>query len=128
MTSKHTYVKTHKISGAVMTPDVAAQGEAVLAQAQSAKAGRAAKTLAKVGQMRLTVIGMKRGVSLGAHTAEGAVTIHILKGRCRLDASGGHAELGSGELVVLKPRVEHSMTALRDSIVLLTVAMEPNAS
>lgn len=123
MTTKHTYLKTHKISGAVLTPDLPVEAERLRDKAAEASNGRAAKTLVKEGQLRVTLVALKRGAALDTHSVEGTVSVHVVRGRCGLDAGGREAALSSGELIVIGQGVEHSLRARVDCVLLITVAM-----
>jgi quercetin dioxygenase-like cupin family protein len=47
--------------------------------------------------------------------------VHVLHGRVRLDTAGASWDGSQGALLVIPP-VWHGLTALQDSVVLLTVA------
>ncbi len=123
-TNKHTYLRENKISGALMTFDVRADEAALREKAMTSKAGRAAKTIVKEGRLRLTVIAMRKGVVLSEHSVDGAVTVQTLRGRVRLSAGGRDAVLATGAIAAIDVNVTHSVTALADSAILVTVAME----
>lgn len=71
--------------------------------------------------LRQTVIGMIEGTELGEHNNPGEATVHVLRGRVRL-SSGDHSWEGrTGDLLIV-PDARHSLHALENSAVLLTVA------
>ncbi len=71
--------------------------------------------------LRQTVVALVKGASLAEHENPGEATVHVLLGSVRLvcgDASWiGHP----GDLIIV-PDARHSLEALEDSAVLLTVA------
>jgi quercetin dioxygenase-like cupin family protein len=71
--------------------------------------------------LRQTVIGMAAGARLAEHENPGEATMLILRGRVRLSAADVAWEAGRGDLLIL-PDGRHSLEALEDSAVLLTVA------
>jgi quercetin dioxygenase-like cupin family protein len=73
-------------------------------------------------RLRQTVLALAAGSRLGEHTAPGECTLLVLEGSVRLDAGEHSAELGAGELVEV-PVDQHSVTAVEDSALLLTVAL-----
>jgi quercetin dioxygenase-like cupin family protein len=123
MARRHTYLITHTLSGAVLSFELSAEDAALRERATTAKSGRTAKTLIKEGRLRVTIIVMRKGAVLGAHQVEGAVNIHILRGRARVSAAGASTDLASGGLLVLQEEVPHTAEALSDCALLVTVAM-----
>ena len=97
-----------------------------LAAAIDATSGRAARTVhgGHDHALRQTVIGMRAGTVLDEHENPGEATVHVLSGRVRLSAASGQWEAAEGELVVI-PQERHSLEALEDAVVLLTVAKLP---
>ena len=97
-----------------------------LAAARSTGAGRAADTVFGGHEqvMRQTVIGMVRGAVLAEHENPGEATVHVLTGRVRLASSTAAWEGRQGDLLIV-PGERHSLEALEDATVLLTVAKRP---
>ena len=85
--------------------------------------GRAAETVygGHAHRLRQTVIALTQGTSLAEHENPGEATVHVLSGRVRLTAGEIDWEGRSGDLIVV-PNERHSLEALEDSAVLLTVA------
>jgi quercetin dioxygenase-like cupin family protein len=123
MARRHTYLRTHALSGAALSFSLSAEDAALRERAMAAKSGRTAKTLIKEGRMRVTLIAMRRGAVLGAHQVGGVVSIHVLRGRARVSVAGTNTELPSGGLLVLQEEVTHTAEALADCALLVTVAM-----
>ena len=74
--------------------------------------------------LRQTVIAMASGAVLGEHGNPGEASVHVLAGRVRLEAGQDAWEGRQGDLLVV-PAAPHSLHALEDSAVLLTVAKLP---
>jgi quercetin dioxygenase-like cupin family protein len=71
--------------------------------------------------LRQTMIGMIAGARLSEHENPGEATLLILHGRVRLQAADHSWEGARGDLLII-PDERHSLEALEDSAVLLTVA------
>lgn len=85
--------------------------------------GRAADTVVGGHEkvLRQTVIAYTAGSGMGEHESPGEGTVYLIKGRIRLLAGDHIWEARTGDLLIL-PQVRHSLEAIEDSIMLLTVA------
>lgn len=94
-----------------------------LRAAAIAPSGRAADTVfgghEKV--LRQTVIGMVTGTLLNEHENPGEATIYVVEGRVRLLAGDDHWDARTGDLLIVPDR-RHSLEALEDSAIIMTVA------
>lgn len=91
--------------------------------------GRAATTVygGHARTLRQTVIALAAGQHLAEHDNPGEATVHVLSGRVRLAADGVSWEGRAGDLLVV-PQERHSLHALDDAQVLLTVAKRPEGA
>ena len=67
-----------------------------------------------------TLIALASGHSLDEHDSPGDATVHVLHGRVRLRAGEDRWDGLAGDLITV-PATRHSLDALEDSIILLTV-------
>ncbi len=74
--------------------------------------------------LRQTVIGMVAGSELGEHENPGEASIYVVKGSVRLVAGDQQWDARAGDLLLV-PDARHSLLALDDAAVLLTVAKLP---
>ena len=91
--------------------------------ARAASSGRSAPTVHGGHELvlRQTLIALRAGSSLAEHDSPGEATIHVLHGRVRLSAGNDSWDGRRGDLLIV-PAAAHSLHALEDATVLLTVA------
>ncbi|MQA14874.1 MAG: cupin domain-containing protein [Pseudonocardiaceae bacterium] len=98
-----------------------------LEKAAAETSGRSAHTVYGGHEhiLRQTLIALTSGTSLSEHENPGEATVHVLRGRVRLDSGDDSWEGRKGDLLIVPP-ARHSLEALEDAAVLLTVAMRPS--
>lgn len=91
-------------------------------KASTASSGRSAETVHGGHEMALrhTVIALNAGVELSEHENPGEATVLVLAGRVEVRGQVHSWEGRRGDLIVV-PGERHSLHALEDSAVLLTV-------
>ncbi|WP_067965595.1 cupin domain-containing protein [Nocardiopsis trehalosi] len=91
--------------------------------AAAAPAGRSAETFygGHERTLRQTLIALTEGSALSEHPNPGEATVLVLRGRVRLAAGDDHWDGRAHDLLVV-PEAPHSLTALEDAVVVLTVA------
>lgn len=94
-----------------------------LEKARDASSGRSAHTVFGGHEhvLRQTMIALRAGAGLQEHESPGDATLHVLQGRVTLVAGDVEWTGLPGDLLVIPPS-RHSLDALEDSVVLLTVA------
>ncbi|MDI1289758.1 MAG: cupin domain-containing protein [bacterium] len=95
---------------------------AQLELARGASSGRSATTVfgGHEHALRQTMIAIIADHKLDEHASPGEATVHVLHGRVRLVAAAVSWEGSAGDLLIV-PNAPHSLEALQDSVVLLTV-------
>lgn len=93
-------------------------------EASGGDSGRAARTLygGHDKTLRQTVIALTAYHELAEHQSPGEATLLVLEGRVRLAAPHATWEGEKGDLLMIPPE-RHSLAALTDAAVLLTVAI-----
>lgn len=96
-----------------------------LEQARAGSSGRSAHTVygGHTHALRQTLIALESGSQLDEHESPGDATVHVLQGRVKLVAGEDAWEGSAGDLLTIPPR-RHSLEALTDAAVLLTVVKQ----
>ena len=94
-----------------------------LETARAATSGRSAHTVygGHEHSLRQTLMAMKAGSTMEDHESPGEATLQVLHGRVRVTNSSAGWEGSPGDHIIL-PRERHGLTAVEDSVVLLTVS------
>lgn len=94
-----------------------------LKEADTAPSARAADTVFGGHEkiLRQTVIGIRQGAELGERDNHDESTIYVLQGRVRL-RSGENSWIGRDGDLLIVPQSRHSLEAIENSSVLITIA------
>jgi quercetin dioxygenase-like cupin family protein len=93
-----------------------------LGHAREASSGRSAKTVygGHEHQLRQTVMALRAGEGLTEHENPGEATLQVLDGRVLLKSGDVSWNGSPGDLMTI-PEGRHSLDAIEDSVILLTV-------
>jgi quercetin dioxygenase-like cupin family protein len=86
------------------------------------RSGRAGRTLAKSGRLRVVLVAMDVGNVITTHQAESPLTIHVVEGEIRFRTEVGEHHLRQDELLFFGPGDAHDIRADRPSVLLLTIS------
>jgi quercetin dioxygenase-like cupin family protein len=86
------------------------------------KTGRNARTLMKYDDLRVVLTALRANARIQEHKTEGRISVHMLSGHLRLNASGRTFDLLPGSLLALDQGTPHDIEALEESAFLLTIA------
>jgi quercetin dioxygenase-like cupin family protein len=84
--------------------------------------GRAGRTLAKSGRLRVLLVAMATDNVIGTHQADSPMTLQVLQGHIRFRVDGGERELKSGGLLFFGPGDAHDIRATEESALLITLS------
>ena len=87
-----------------------------------ARSGRAGRTLAKSGRLRVVLLAVADGVVIGTHQADSPMTLQVVEGGLRWRDAGGEHELRQGELLFFDPGKAEDIRATAASALLLTLS------
>ncbi len=83
--------------------------------------GRTARTIVKEGPLRLTMMQLGAGGTLPAHSTDAFVTIHLIEGEVAFSVRNTDYALTAGDVLVLRPGVEHAARSINGCVFLLTL-------
>ncbi len=78
-------------------------------------------TVFKSDTTTIVLIGMRENAELKEHTAIGNITVQVLEGEINFFAEQQTLSLGKGQMITLEENIPHSVTALKESFILLTL-------
>ncbi|HZR97440.1 MAG TPA: AraC family ligand binding domain-containing protein [Chloroflexota bacterium] len=111
-----------QLTGALLAFDLAAEAGQLRAELAYQEGDRNANTLLKEKNARVVMMALRKDTRLHEHQTSGWVIVQTLLGHVELRALGQTVDLPSGHLATLEPGAAHDVTALEDSVLLLTVA------
>lgn len=82
---------------------------------------RNAITVFKTNGLRIVLIALRKGAEMIKHTADGLISIQVLKGKMQLNADEQFVKLGKGQMLALHKGIPHSLLAKKKTIFLLTL-------
>lgn len=80
-----------------------------------------AKAIVKTRDMELARLVFHAGEEFKSHKVTGPIVVHCISGKIEFTAMGATKALGPGQLLYLLPNEVHSLRALTDAVVLLTI-------
>ncbi|HEY5702729.1 MAG TPA: cupin domain-containing protein [Gammaproteobacteria bacterium] len=79
------------------------------------------KAIVKTEEMELARLVIPAGKEIPTHKVSGPIVVHCINGKIEFTAMGTTQMLISGQLLHLLPDEPHSLKAVEDSVVLLTI-------
>jgi quercetin dioxygenase-like cupin family protein len=110
------------LAGPLLTFDLQEQLTELRGEESYKRSGRAGRTLAKSGRLRLVLVAMAPDNSISTHQADSPLTVHVLQGHIRFRAGQGEHELREGQVLFFGPGDAHDIRAVAESVLLLTLS------
>ena len=79
------------------------------------------KAIVKTEEMELARLVILAGKEFSSHKVSGPIVVHCINGKIEFTAMGNTQVLMPGQLLHLLPDEPHSLKAVEDSVVLLTI-------
>lgn len=83
---------------------------------------RQAETLARESGTSVVLMALEAGDVIQEHSANGSVSVHLLRGHIELGTADQAFDLRPRQMVFMQPNVKHSLRAEEQSVVLLTLS------
>ena len=104
------------------TFDLEAEAQALRDSALWQDRGQNSRTLLKLPDMSLVIIAIKSGHRIQQHQTDMRLNLTAFSGHVRLSARDETIDLPAGRVLLLAPSVPHDVTALEDSVILLSLS------
>ncbi len=116
----HSYLRTHNLEAEHMLVDL---GEAVteLHGESGRDRARGGVTLVKEGGLSVVLVHLHSGATIQEHTVPGVATVQVLDGHVHVRVGDDPLDAPAGRLLAFKSGSRHSVEAIEDSTLLLTL-------
>lgn len=82
---------------------------------------RKTETVAREGGVSVVMMAMEAGDEIKQHLAPGSVSVQVLRGHISLNADAQDFDVRPSQVVFLQPSTPHSVAAVEQSVIVLTV-------
>ena len=82
---------------------------------------RNAMTVYKTDGMRMVLIALHKGAVLERHTAKGNISVQVMEGEINFSTDNQTVLLKEGQAIALHKEIPHEVTAVKESVFLLTL-------
>jgi quercetin dioxygenase-like cupin family protein len=115
---------TRPLAGPSLTFRLSEQLATLRGEEAYQRRGRAGRTLAKSGRLRVVLLAAGDGVHIGTHQADSPMTLQVLEGGLHYRDEGGEYDLAAGDLLYFGPGNAEDIRATGDTALLLTISAE----
>ena len=112
-----------RLAGPVVALDFPDLARTLNDEPTPAKGGHRQTGLVHRGKLRMLLFTFEPGGRLPEHRAPGHVVLHCLRGELAVEAGAPPRRLEAGQALVLDPGTPHSVEAMAESELLLTVCL-----
>ena len=122
--ARHPHHENFLAQNGSVAVDVAAEIARLKAEPAWASGDRHGSSLVKGDGINVALMMLKKGAKLQQHHTRAPFTVHVIEGRINFIADGKAQPLGRGMILALDRAIEHSVEALEESALVLTVGGE----
>lgn len=80
-------------------------------------------TVFKSETLRIVLMGLHENAEMKTHKTNGVISVQVLKGKINFVVATQTTVLEKGQMIALHENIEHSVFAVQECFVLLTIAM-----
>ena len=110
------------LAGPLLVFDLPAIAGELRSEESYLRSGRAGRTLAKAGRMRVVLVAIAETSFIGTQQADSPLTIQVLEGDIEFRTDGGKHRLRRGEILFFGPGDAHDIRATAPSLVIITIS------
>jgi len=87
------------------------------------KNDRNAITVFKTDNMRIVLAAFHQNATMPGNTTSGTISVQVLEGHIKINSGLGYLDLKAHQMAALHGEITYSISALEDSVFLLTVSV-----
>jgi len=95
----------------------------LISEASWSEKGHNSMSLFKSDKLRIVLMGFKKNEELKAHSTKGIISVQVIRGRIKFTVDGESSDVQTGQMIVLDSGITHSVIAVEESFILLTIGM-----
>jgi quercetin dioxygenase-like cupin family protein len=107
--------------------DLPIEADQLMNEPAWASSDRNARTVATTDRMRIVLIALRAGATLGSELLDDTLSVQLLEGRLDVRIDGADVELSRGQLATVETPRAWEAVAASDSLVLLTSALNEDS-
>ena len=122
--ARHPHNENFLGQGGSITVDLRAEIARLKGETAWADNDRHGSSLVKGDGINVALMVLKKGAKMQEHHTRAPITVHVIEGRINFVASGKTQPVTAGTIVALDRGIEHSIEAVEESALVLTVGGE----
>jgi quercetin dioxygenase-like cupin family protein len=122
--ARHPHHENFLPQGGLISVDVRAEIARLKGEPAWANNDRHGSSLVKGDGINVALMMLKKGARLQEHHTRAPITLNVIEGRINFFANGRTQPAGAGTILALDRGIEHSVEALEESAIVLTVGGE----
>jgi quercetin dioxygenase-like cupin family protein len=122
--ARHPHNENFLAQGGLVAVDIRAEIARLKGEPAWASGDRHGSSLVKGDGINVALMMLKKGAKLQEHHTRAPITVQVIEGRINFIAKGKTQLVTAGTMVALDRAIEHSVEALEESALVLTVGGE----